>query len=160
MGTAMTQRKLLLACVPLLLAACASVPSAQQIAARTARYAAAAGKPVSSIQLVDRNFYSWNAVNDHQLAVYVTPARAFLLDLPPCPGLVTANAIGYTARMDQVSTNFDRVITDQGGVPCPIRQIRPLNVKLLRSLRTTSTHGQIHAEPRAHRAGSGRGGRP
>ena len=56
----------------------------------------------------------------------------------PCPDLGFAQAIGLTSQFGIVYSRFDKVIprTGTGGpepVPCHIRQIRPLDVKALKS---------------------------
>ena len=148
----MKLRIMLLVSLPALLAACATAPTPQQIAQRTARYEAAAGKPMRSLYLNDRNFYSWEAINDHQVVAYLSPTRAYLFDLPPCPGLMASNGIAYTAKMDQINVNFDNVIPMQTGVPCQIRNIRPIDVK---SVKQARMHENIHGRPRAASGAAG-----
>lgn len=148
----MKLRPILLAPLPILLAACATAPTAQQVAQRTARYEAAAGKPIRSLYLNDRNFYSWEAINDHQVVVYLSPTHAYLLDLPPCPGLMTSNGLAYTVKMDQINVNFDNVIPSQTSIPCQIRNIRPVDAK---KVKETGTHADIHGQERPAPAAGG-----
>lgn len=115
------------------LAACATVPTPQQRAEHAARVQAAALAPITHINLVSDGFYAWNAINDHQIVAYLTPTRAFLLDLPKCPGLEQTPSIFITSRMGQISVNFDSVTPSLVGVPCRIRQIRPLDVERLKA---------------------------
>ncbi|MDA3913472.1 DUF6491 family protein [Oleiagrimonas sp.] len=139
-------------CIPAVmatcLAGCASLAASNLTNARADQYQAAAGKPVSSMYLVDRNFYSWNAINDHQIVAFVTRKKAYLLDLPPCPGLVQSSAISYTSQMNRVSVNFDSITTERGGVPCKIRSIRPINLDMIHGAQThAATHGQASSKP-------------
>lgn len=115
------------------LAACTASLTPRQHAEREARVQAAARAPINHINLINNEFYAWYPVNDHQVVAYQTPTRAYLLDLPSCPGLQNTPSIFITSRMGQVSINFDSVIPSLVGVPCQIRQIRPLDVQRLKA---------------------------
>jgi hypothetical protein len=115
-----------------LLVACSSVPYAQRQAQRQAEYAAAAGAPVRSFHFFSP-LYSWEALSDQQLAVYVRPNQAWLLDLDNCPNLTFANVIGLTSSFHDVSARFDHVLTGRNYFPCTITQIRPIDVAHLRN---------------------------
>ncbi len=133
------------------LAACAATPTAQQRAARAARVEAAAGAPVNHIQLLFRGLYGWEMINDHQVVAYVTPKKAYLLDLPPCPGIDHSPAIAISSRMSQISVNFDAITPGNTGVPCRIRQIRPLDMsKLKAAMDTSNKNVQIKPRPSGH----------
>jgi hypothetical protein len=110
------------------LAACASEPYAQRLQQREQAYNAAAGAPVQSFRLVLNNIYSWEPLSDTQLVVYTTPTRAYLLDVWPCNNLTFTNGIGLTSYANLVQTGFDKVLTGRGYVPCPIKQIRTVDL--------------------------------
>ena len=137
---------LLAALTPLV--ACATAPTAQQRAERADRVVAAAGAPVNHIQLLFRGLYSWEPINDHQVVAYVTPKRAYLLDLPPCPGIDYTPAVSISSKMSQISVNFDSVTPSATGIPCQIRQIRPLDMtKLKQAMDTSNKNVQIKPRP-------------
>ena len=114
------------------LAACTGIKTSQERAARAVRIQAAAGAPVNHILLSNLGFYAWEPLNDHQMVAYLTPRRAYLLDLPPCPGLENAPSIAITSKLNRVNVNFDSVTTSLTNVPCQIRQIRPLDMNKLK----------------------------
>jgi len=135
------------------LAACTATMSPKQRAERAARVQAAALAPISHINLINNSFYAWYAINDHQIVAYMTPTRAYLLDLPQCPGLEHSTAIVVTSRMGQVSTNFDSVIPSLVRVPCQIRQIRPLDIQRLKAP-AVKENMNVEVEPRPAHANS------
>ncbi|MFK2877658.1 DUF6491 family protein [Rhodanobacter hydrolyticus] len=112
------------------MSACSSAPYAQRVAQRQAAYAAAAGAPVRSFHFYE--LYSWEPLSDGQLAVYTQANRAWLLDVGTCPNLEFANAIGLTSFANEVSMNFDKVLTGRGYPPCFITKIRPVDVARLK----------------------------
>jgi hypothetical protein len=147
-GNAVMKTKLLLVLAFLVpLAGCASMPTPQQRAERAARVEAAAGAPVNYIQLIFRGLYGWHAINDHQVVAYVTPKRAYLLDLPPCPGIEQSNAIAVTSNMERINVNFDSVTGNVSGVPCQIRRIRPLDMAQLKKANEIASK-DVQVEPR------------
>jgi len=138
------------------LTACASMQTPQERAERAARIEAAAGPPVRYVQLVFGGFYAWDPINDHQVVTYVTPKRAYLLDLPPCPGIEHTPAIAISTRMERINVNFDTVTPSATGVPCHIRQIRPLDMsKLKQANMAIKKNVQIQPRPQAQGGGSG-----
>jgi hypothetical protein len=137
-----------------LLGACATPQTRKAHADWVARVHAAAGAPVNSIHLQNRGFYSWRSLNDHQVLAYDTPFRAYLIDLPSCPGLTTSNGIGISSNMSQVNINFDHVTPFQTGIPCSIRQIRPVDVKMLKA-KPGDMHKDVKVEQRSKSTGSG-----
>jgi hypothetical protein len=143
----MKTRLLVILAVVVPLAACAATLTPKQRAAHAARVQAAALAPVTHINLVNNGFYAWHAINDHQVVAYLTPRRAYLLDLPPCPGLEQTPAIVITSRMGQISINFDTITTSLVGVPCPIKRIRPLDLEQLKAS-PTGTNMNVELEPR------------
>jgi hypothetical protein len=138
-------RSLILLVALLVLAGCASVPSAQHRSERQAAYLAAAGSPVSNFTF--SNFYSWEPLSEKQLLVYTRPTQAWLLDLFGCQNLLYSNSIGLTSNLNQVSARFDNVLTQRGYVPCTISQIRPVDVKRMRA--TAEEKRSIRSEPRS-----------
>ncbi|OOG51299.1 DUF6491 family protein [Rhodanobacter sp. C01] len=129
-----------------LLAACASMPSAQDMQQRQAAYGAAAGAPVHSFRMVaGESVYSWEPLDDTQLVVYTRPTRAFLLDTWPCSGLTVTNSIGFTSFAGEVSVGFDKILTTRGYLPCAIRQIRPVDMARFRLEKEARRHVEVMA---------------
>ncbi|MCD9029412.1 DUF6491 family protein [Luteimonas sp. BDR2-5] len=117
-----------------LLGGCASSGSSED---KYALYEANAGAPVNSFQYFGR-INGWTSLGDSAVAIWTRPGEAWLLDLSgPCPDLPFATMIGVTSNMNRVSARFDRVIPGNTGpgatIPCHIQQIRPLDVKAIRS---------------------------
>jgi hypothetical protein len=130
-----------------LLAACSSVPYAQRQQQRLAAYEAAAGAPVRSFRFFPP-MWSWEPLGDTQLAVYTRPQQAWLLDLSgACQNLPFANAIALTSNLDEVSVNFDKVLTGRSYFPCTIKRIRPVDVARLKV--EQAKQRKIEAAPRA-----------
>jgi hypothetical protein len=105
---------------------------------RLALYRAHAGPPVRSFRYLSQ-IDSWTPLGNSTVAIWTRPNEAYLLDVDgPCPELDFAQAISLTSQFGIVHSRFDKVIplTSAGGpepVPCHIRQIRPLDVKALKS---------------------------
>ncbi|HEY8587588.1 MAG TPA: DUF6491 family protein [Rhodanobacter sp.] len=133
------------AALAMLVTGCSSVPYAQRAAQRQAAYAAAAGAPVNSFRFF--SLYSWEPLSDTQLAVYVRPNTAWLLDVDNCPDLSFVNNIGLTSNINQVMVQFDKVLTGRKSFPCTITRIRPLDVKSLKVAQQAQR--QINSEPRS-----------
>jgi hypothetical protein len=112
---------------------------------RQAAYAAAAGAPVNSFRFF-QSMWSWEPLGNDQVAVYTRPREAWLLDVPGCIELPYATTIGVTSNLDQVSINFDKVITGRSQLACTIRRIRPVDVARLRALQQEPR--QVTTEPR------------
>ncbi len=116
------------------LAGCASSGSSED---KYALYEANAGAPVNSFRFLG-SINGWTPLGDSAVAIWTRPSEAWLLDLSgPCPDLPFATAIGVSSNMNQVSARFDRVIPGNSApgptIPCHIQQIRPLDVKAIRS---------------------------
>ncbi|WP_424683053.1 DUF6491 family protein [Frateuria sp. YIM B11624] len=142
----MSCKSMLLAGVAaVLLAGCASVPRAERLSQRQAAYAAAAGAPVNSFRFFTQ-LWSWEDLGPDQVVVYTKPKEAWLLDVPGCLELPFANAIGLTSNLNQVSINFDKVITGRNNIPCTIQRIRPVDVSRLKAVQQQQR--QIKTEPR------------
>jgi hypothetical protein len=116
-------------------ASCASTPSTRD-AERLALYRNHAGEPVKGFQYYGR-FSSWTPLGDSAIAIWVSPSRAWLLDLyGPCNDLDFAHAVALTTTGNRVSARFDSVRVVQSwpsSIPCRIKEIRPLDVKSLRA---------------------------
>lgn len=119
----------------LALAGCASNTGLDD-AGKLALYRAHAGEPASSFAFFGR-LNGWAPLGDSALAVWTRPGEAWLLELyGPCQDLDFALSIGLTSTISRVHARFDKVIVNRTGsfnVPCPIREIRPLDVKALRT---------------------------
>jgi hypothetical protein len=137
-------RSLIVLMLLLLLASCASVQSARHRSERQAAYLAAAGAPVGNFTFT--SLYSWEPLSETQLVVYTRPRQAWLLDLYGCQNLLFSNSIGLTSNFNQISANFDKVLTQRGDVPCTISRIRPVDVKGMRA--AAEEKRQIRSEPR------------
>ncbi|HET6804302.1 MAG TPA: DUF6491 family protein [Frateuria sp.] len=142
----MTLKRTLLAGAALAVAAgCSSVPQAQRMTQRQAAYDAAAGAPVNSFRFFTP-LWSWEPLGSDQVAVYTKPREAWLLDVPGCTELPYATAIGVTSNLNQVSINFDKVITGRSQFPCTIVRIRPVDVARLKALQQEQR--QVTTKPR------------
>lgn len=132
------------ATVLLMAAGCAGLPSVQYRADRRAAYEHAAGAPVSSFRFAS-SLYSWEPLGDDELVVYTRPTRAWLLNLAGCRDLDFTNTIGLTSNLNQVSVDFDSVLTERAQFPCTISQIRPVDLK---GMKAATEKRQIKSEPR------------
>lgn len=133
-----------------LLAGCAGINpvSPQQ---RLARFEAAAGPPTPVFRFY-QTLYSWEPLSQTEVVVYTRPSKAYLLDLAPCPGLMSAYAIGITSHLDRVRAGLDEIITGRAysPMPCQISRIRPLDLKALHAARKQAQKKrQIDAVPRS-----------
>ena len=106
---------------------------------KLALYRAHAQPPVPSFRYLSR-IDGWTPLGDTALAIWTRPNEAYLLDVDgPCPELNFAFAIGLTSQSGRVHARFDKVIprVGPGGtpqpIPCHIREIRPLDVKAIKS---------------------------
>jgi hypothetical protein len=105
---------------------------------KLALYRAHALPSVQSFRYLNR-IDGWTPLGDAALAIWTRPNEAYLLEVDkPCPDLDFAMAISLTSQFGIVYSRFDKVIprTGVGGpqpMPCHIRQIRPLDVKAIRS---------------------------
>ena len=103
---------------------------------KLALYRAHAMAPVGSFRYLNR-IDGWTPLGDTALAIWTRPNEAYLLEVDgPCNDLDFAQAIGLTSQMGIVYSRFDKVIPRAGGtrpIPCQIREIRPLDVKAIKS---------------------------
>ncbi|GHA76022.1 DUF6491 family protein [Cognatilysobacter bugurensis] len=105
---------------------------------RKALYLQHAGAPVPSFRHIG-SINGWTPLGDDMLAIWTRPSEAVLLTLNgPCPELDFATAISLTSQFRTVYAKFDRVVpigsigSASIVIPCPIREIRPLDVRALR----------------------------
>lgn len=104
-------------------------------AERLALYQQHAGEPVDRFRYFT-SISGWTPLGDSALAVWTRPSEAWLLSLNgSCSDLQFATAISLTHQSRTVFARFDRVVplgTTSRSIPCPIREIRPLDVATLR----------------------------
>jgi hypothetical protein len=102
---------------------------------RRALYLQHAGAPMPSFRYFG-SINGWTPLGDDMLAIWTRPSEAVLLTLEgSCPDLEWATAISLTSQFRTVYAKFDRVVplgSNTGAFPCPIREIRPLDVRALR----------------------------
>lgn len=119
----------------LALAGCATTGKLGE-AEKLALYQAHAGEPVSSFSYFG-SINGWTPLGDGALAVWTRPGEAWLLELQgSCMDLTSTPVIGLTSNMNRVHARFDKVMVRSPGsmnIPCYIGQIRPLDVKALRT---------------------------
>ncbi|TWT18519.1 hypothetical protein FQY83_14160 [Luteimonas marina] len=119
----------------LALAGCASTGKLGD-AEKLALYRAHAGEPVDNFSYFG-SINGWTSLGDSALAVWTRPGEAWLLELQgPCMDLSSTPVIGLTSNMNRVHARFDKVMVRSPGsmnIPCHIGQIRPLDVKTLRT---------------------------
>lgn len=112
--------------------------SATTDAEKLALYRAHAQAPVDRFRYLGR-IDGWTPLGDSALAIWTRPGEAYLLEVDgPCNDLEFAHAIGVTSSTGSVHARFDKVIPRSGRsgippIPCPIREIRPLDVKALKA---------------------------
>jgi hypothetical protein len=117
---------------------------------KLALYRAHAMAPVGSFRYL-AHIDGWTPLGDAALAIWTRPNEAYLLEIDgPCPDLDFANSISLTSQMGTVHSRFDKVIprTGLGGtppIPCQIRQIRPLDVKAIKSAEKDIRHQREEA---------------
>ncbi|GAB6195692.1 DUF6491 family protein [Lysobacter xanthus] len=114
------------------LAGCATNSAARE-ADQLALYRAHAGPPVSSFPYL-RTLTQWTPLGRDALAVWLSPTRAYLLDVSNCSDLEFAHGIQLTENGGTVSARFDRVLPlgTSMAIPCRIEQIRPLDTRAIR----------------------------
>lgn len=113
----------------LMLAACSS--GLRRDAANVdLRYTDYAGEPVDNITTM-RGVDSWTPVSRNQLVIWTGINEAWLLTIwDNCPDLMFAQGVRITQTGRSIS-RFEKVMV--GRDSCPIREIRPVDVKQMRS---------------------------
>lgn len=130
--------------VPLLIAAvalagCTSNP--EKTAQQLQMYRSHAGAPINNF-LFNSSFMQWTPLGTEAVALWMSPGRAYLLDLPGCRDLQWAQGIQVTqSGGNQVSAKLDKVIPLGAGavVPCRIEEIRPLDTDAIRAAERVAT---------------------
>ena len=94
-----------------------------------------AGAPVNNF-LYNSSFMQWTPLGTEALALWMSPGRAYLLEVPGCRDLQWAHGIQVTqSGGNQVSAKLDKVIPLGAGttIPCRIDAIRPLDTDAIRA---------------------------
>lgn len=113
----------------LLAAACAGGPRRVSHEEVLAQYLDYAGEPVNGFMSV--RLQSWQPLTRNQLILWTGINEAYLVTVwDSCPDLLFANSIGVTTTGSQVST-FDHLKV--GRDRCQIKEIRPVNVRQMKS---------------------------
>ena len=118
----------------LAIAASCATDQPARTADQLALYRAHAGPPVPDFPYYHA-FTEWTPLGRDALAVWLSPTRAYLLDVPGCNDLEWAHGIQISDTVGRVSARFDRVQPLGGGavpISCRIEQIRPLDTRALR----------------------------
>jgi hypothetical protein len=101
-------------------------------------YRSHAQTPVPSFRYLNR-IDGWTPLGNSAVAIWTRPNEAYLLEMAgPCPDLDFAQAISLTSQSGIVYARFDKIVPrgGMGGqppIPCPIHEIRPLDVKGLKA---------------------------
>jgi len=121
-----------------------ATPHASRMADQLALYRAHAGPPVPDFPYYHA-FTQWTPLGRDALAIWISPTRAYLLDVPGCPDLEWAHGIQVTDSVGRVSARFDRVRPLGVGTvtaPCRIEQIRPLDTRAIRDAERLARRGR------------------
>ncbi|MGO4221000.1 DUF6491 family protein [Lysobacter sp. TAF61] len=130
-------KAVLLACLAIFVASASACAAESRITDtdRLALYRAHAGAPVSNFQYFGR-LDGWTPLGDSALAVWTRPSEVYLLELKgTCTDLDFAQAVSLTNQSGRVYQNFDKVIVlgrSTNGMPCWIKEIRPVDAKALK----------------------------
>ena len=143
-------KRLVLVIALLALASCTTNP-AQRDADRLALYSAHAGEPVASFRYFG-SLSGWTPLGEGAVALWTRPSQAYLVRFKgTCPELDFASAISVSSQFNTVYRNFDKVTPLNRGrmsIPCPIREIRPLDVKAIREAeRAMRADAQVSERP-------------
>ncbi|GAB3090581.1 DUF6491 family protein [Lysobacter terrae] len=143
----MKSLKIALAALALAASACATDRMSDND--KLALYRAHAMAPVGSFRYLNR-IDGWTPLGDSALAIWTRPNEAYLLEIGgPCPDLDFAQAIGLTHQFGIVYSRFDKVLPLASGgarpIPCYIQQIRPLDVKAIKSAEKDIRHQKEQA---------------
>lgn len=123
------QRAFILVLMAALVAGCAGSLKRSDTEETLAQYMGYAGEPVQGFMAM--RIQSWQPLARDKLILWTGINEAYLLTVwDNCTDLMFANVIGVTQSGSQV-TSFDKVRV--GRDRCPIRQIRPLNIKQMKA---------------------------
>lgn len=113
-----------------LLAACASGPRRVETDESLERYQSYAGEPVGEFTFT--RIDSWESLDDSHIVLRTGPNDAYLLTVyATCRDLRFAHTIGIVSAMGHTLSRFDKVRV--GRDTCPIREIRPLDVRQMKA---------------------------
>lgn len=104
--------KYLLSAIALaLLVACASRPAADKPLTLDQKLEKAGYKLGGTVDTIQSwNVDGWNRIDDQHVVFNAGPSRDYLVSLmAPCSGLTSAQTIGFTATVDQL-THFDKLV--------------------------------------------------
>ncbi len=116
--------------VALGVSACATRPSD---ADRLALYLSHAGAPVSKV--IYREPIGWDRIDDQHVALQLRPRESWLLTLSgPCLNWGNGSPfLGLQPFSGMTLAKFDKVIVPGSQITCMIQEIRPLDMKAIRS---------------------------
>lgn len=116
--------------VVVLLTACASGPQRVETDQTLERYLSYAGEPVGDFTFT--RIDSWESLDDSHIVLRTGPNDAYLLTVyATCRDLRFAHTIGIVSAMGHTLSRFDKVKV--GRDTCPIREIRPLDVRQMKA---------------------------
>lgn len=116
--------------VVVLLTACASGPQRVETDETLERYLSYAGEPVGDFTFT--RIDSWESLDDSHIVLRTGPNDAYLLTVyATCRDLRFAHTIGIVSAMGHTLSRFDKVKV--GRDTCPIREIRPLDVRQMKA---------------------------
>jgi hypothetical protein len=140
------------------LSACAS-SSALRGQERLEIYRAHAGEPVDSIHYFGR-YNGWTPLTDTSFALWTRPSKAYLIEVyGPCSNLDYAERLSFRDNDGFLSARFDDVYAHGGlgihPIPCRIKEIRPLDMKAVRSAEKAARDARERGETLPPAGGSG-----
>jgi hypothetical protein len=111
----------------LALAACGTSASRREEAALT-EYLPYTGAPIEEFHYFRLD--GWQSLGDDRVVIWTSPSDAYMVTVEgPCTELGFTNRLGITSTFGTVS-HFEALLV-RGGQRCPIKEIRPINVKQL-----------------------------
>ena len=111
---------------PILLVACASGPTRVTSDQTLERYLSYAGEPVDRFNAI--RIDSWESLDDSHIVLRTGPNDAYLLTVyATCRDLRYTHAIRVVSQSAHTVSRFDEIAV--GRDTCPIREIRPLDVR-------------------------------
>lgn len=137
------QRAIILVLMSVLAAGCAGTLKRADSAETLAQYMGYAGEPVQGFMAV--RVQSWQPLARDKLILWTGVNEAYLLTVwDTCTDLMFANVIGVTQTGSQI-TSFDKVRV--GRDRCPIRQIRPLDIRQMKADRAADAASRKGTKP-------------
>ena len=124
------RRVMFFAVMVALLAGCASGPPRIQHEEMLDRYLSYAGEPVDRASAFRMD--SWELVDEDKIVLWTGINEAYLVTVwDTCRNLQYTNHIRVVSSMGSSISRFDKVKVD--GDTCPIREIRPIDVKQMKA---------------------------